>query len=330
MAARTVEQHLAALRAVDAAPSSVASRDALKAALAFDKPNCGIAIAAAAKRIAEHRIDALGPELADAFERLLGDTAVKRDPSCRGKIAIARALHDLDDWEERVFVRGLRVVQLEGMPDKDFKRDDTAAELRGICGLAHAHFARGDALDVLAALLADEERTTRLAAAQAIGDAGRRDGTALLRYFLLASDEREPEVLAAAFESLFAIDRDGSTEFAIEMLAHHDERGEAAALALGGARVSEAIEALGRWCSGCRPEQRYRVGYLAIALARCDAGNALLLDAIATRGKADAVAAAQALATFRDDANVVGQLREALAKIDNAQVRAAIATIIDG
>src|SRR4051812_26918900 len=95
----------------------------------------GIVVAAIAKRVVEQREFSIVPELVDAFERLL-EQAVKRDPGCRGKIAIARALHDLDRWDDRVFVVGLRVTQLEGW---DEPRADPAAELRGICGLAHAH-----------------------------------------------------------------------------------------------------------------------------------------------------------------------------------------------
>src|SRR5262249_48041793 len=156
-----------------------------------------------------------------------------------------------------------------------------AAELRGVCGLAHAHFGRADALDVLAELLADGERTARLAAAQGIGDAGRVDGSALLRFKLLLGDD-DPEVLAACFTSLFGLPRDASVEFAIARLGAHDAVAEAAALALGGARVANAAQPLTAWCDSAPPEQRHRVGFLALALLRCDAATAHLITAIRT------------------------------------------------
>src|SRR5262249_5325140 len=159
---------------------------------------------------------------------------------------------------------GLTHSQLEG-----WGKDDTAAELRGVCGLAHAHFARPDALDVLAVLLADRERTTRLAAAQALGDAGRPDATALLRFKLLLGDE-EPAGLSACGESLFALARDESYAFVVRMLAQHDDRAEVAALALGGARFAAAFDPLTAWCVGATPEQRHRIGYLALALLRSE------------------------------------------------------------
>ena len=168
MTPRNVEQWLAALRDPTA---ELALR-----ALAWMRPGAGIVIAAAAKHVER------GDALADAFGALVGDP--KRDPICRGKIAIARRLHALDHWDDRVFVGGLRIVQVEGGAD-------SAAELRGVCGLAHAHFARADALDVLGELLADAERTTRVAAAQGLGDAGRPDASALLRYKVVCGDEPE-------------------------------------------------------------------------------------------------------------------------------------------
>ena len=304
--ARTLEQRMAALRTLDVGKPRALDelRDALRSPI-------GILVASAARLVAEHHREGLGDELAGAFERLCKDGA-KRDPGCRGKLAIARALDTIEHWDDRVLVAGLSYEQPEGWAGPDGGRpDDTAAELRGVCGLAHARFARADALDVLAGLLVDPERTTRIAAAQGLGDAGRPDATALLRYKILVGDD-EPQVLAACFESLLSLARETSIEFVTKLLTDEDgDRAEVAALALGGARIAEAFEPLAAWCSGCLPEQRQRIGYLALALLRDDRANALLLDAIRTRAKADAVAAARALATFKDDAAIADQLRAA-------------------
>ncbi len=312
---RTVQQRIAELRALDAA--APASQGKIRAAVASPT---GLLVAAAASLVEEHRLEPLVPELAPAFDRLCEDP-VKRDPGCRGKLAIARALHALDHWEDRVFVAGLTYVQREG-----WGGEDTAAELRGVCGLAHAHFARADALDVLAGLLADRERTTRLAAAQGLGDAGRPDATALLRFKVLIGDE-EPQVLAACLESLFALARDASYGFVVRLLAAHDERAEVAALALGQARFAAAFDELAGWCIGCTPEQRHRIGYLALALLRTEAATAYLLEAIGTHGRLDAVGAARALATFKDDAAVAERVREAARLQKDAAARREIAEL---
>jgi hypothetical protein len=313
--ARTLQQRVADLRALDLAKP--ASLDKLRTAL---QTSIGFLVAAAANLVGEHRLEPVVPELAPAFERLCED-AVKRDPGCRGKVAIARALHALDDWDDRVFVAGLTYEQREG-----WGQEDTAAELRGVCGLAHAHFARADALDVLAALLGDPQRTTRVAAAQGLGDAGRPDAAALLRFKVMAGDT-EPEVLAACLESLFALAREASYGFVVKLLAAHDERAEVAALALGGGRFADAFDALSRWCIGCAPVQRHRIGYLALALLRTPAATEYLLDAIRSHGRLDAVAAAGALATFKDDASVVEQIRAAAKLQKDRAVRDEIAAL---
>lgn len=315
--ARTIDQQVAELRAVDiTAPAGLAR---LRSAL---RGHNGFLVAAAARLVEDHHLESLVPELAPAFARLCHDDPVKRDPACRGKLAIARALHALDHWDDGVFVAGLRHTQLEG-----WGKEDTAAELRGVCGLAHAHFARPDALDVLAALLADRERTTRLAAAQALGDAGRPDATALLRFKILLGDD-EPAVLSACFEALFALARDASYDFVVQRLAEHDDRAEVAALALGGARFSAAFDPLTAWCVGATPEQRHRIGYLALALLRSEPGTAYLLDAIRSHGARDAVAAARALATFKDDPGLADRVRAAADQQRDATARAEIAELL--
>jgi hypothetical protein len=314
--ARTLQQRVAELRALDAhAPAAL---DKLRAAL---RSSTGLLVAAAADIVAEHRLEDAVAELAPAFERLCDD-AVKRDPGCRGKLAVVRALHTLDHWDDRVFVAGLSHSQLEG-----FAQEDTAAELRGLCGLAHAQFARGDALDVLAELLTDRWRNARIAAAQGLGDAGRPDATALLRFKVLVGDE-EPQVLSACLESLFTLAREAALGFAVRLLANHDDRAEVAALALGGARIAAAVEPITRWCIGCPPEQRHNIGYLALALLRTPAATDYLLDAIRSHGRLDAVAAARALATFKDDASLVAQVRAAAAEQRDKAARAEIAELL--
>ena len=264
------DQQLAALRG---SPST----DDVRAAL---RSKNGILVAAAVPH-------GTAPDLEAAFMQLLEDAA-KRDPICRGKTAIARALHDRDEWSE-VFVTGAAHSQMEAGVD-------TAAELRGICGLAHAHFARPDALDVLADLLADPEVPTRIAAAQALGDAGRADASALLRYKLRVGDTHG-EVVGAAAGALLHLQRERAVPFVVGLLVPpHDD---AIALALAESRLADALPALRDWVGRTLAETRRAIGYLALALTR--AANDDLLAVVREGEPADALAAAKALATFRDD-----------------------------
>ena len=292
MAIKSFDAKLAAIRAGD--PKAV--RDALAS-------TNGILAAAAVRHAAQGL-------LVPAFARMCEDGA-KRDPGCRAKVAIVQALIDANVWEPDVFERGLTIVQREGWNPPE----DTAGGLRALCGLAHARMIRTDAVDVLADLLADPEPSARTGAAQALA---LTMGTSVLRLRLRLDDE-EPEVLAACVESLLSIDRDQQAPFVLGLLREHDVRAEVAALALGGARIGAATEPLIAWCAGCTPDQRVRVGYVAVALLRSDPGNTFLLHAVRRNGRADAVGAARALATFKEE--IADQLRAAAAEHRDPTVR---------
>ena len=291
------------LRAKLSALRTTTSIDDVRAAAVA--PN-GILVAAAAKRIATGGpFAALVDELPAAFERLL-DKPVKRDPTCAGKIAIARTLYDLERWDP-LFAVGARYVQLEPAYGKPV---DTAGELRAICGFAHAHFVRPDALDVLAELLADSDLQTRIAAGRALGDNGTDGAAALLRFKLLTGDG-DPDVLATCCESLLSIQKDDAIELAARLLAGNDQRAEVCAVALGASRLPAGVAPLVAYCDSVLPDTRRRVAYLALALTRAEPATARLCEVIATGDDADALAAAGALSTFRDVPAVCDQVRAA-------------------
>lgn len=307
---RSLEDKLARVGAPDAEAGEL--RDALRS-------KTGVLVGAAAKQVAARTLDALYDELAPSFVRLC-ERGVERDPGCRGKIAIARALHQLDRWEDEVFIRGVTYVQEEPVWGG---REDTAAELRGACGMAYAHAGRSDSLDVLADLLADRERMARAAAAQALGDTGRPDASALLRFKARTGDS-EPAVMNACFGSLLALAPKTSVDYVAAFLDGDDERAEAAALALGESRIAAAAPILIAWCERVMGDRRERVAYLALALLRDEGANAALLERVATGGRKDAIAALRALATFKADPRLVERMRAAVKRHRDGATRKAL------
>lgn len=303
--ARRLEERLAEVVAIGEGAIDAAAEARLRDAL---RGKAGIVVGAAATIVGEHAVEALFGELGPAFARLC-ERPVERDPGCRGKIAIARAVHALDRWDDAVLVPGVRWVQREPVWGGSV---DTAAELRGVCGMAYAHAYRSDALDVLAELLADPERIARVAAAQALGDTGQGGAAALVRYKAMIGDD-EPAVIGACLGSLLALTRGEALPFVARCLDDADEeRADAAALALGESRLDGACAPLRAWCED-RPAARRRVGYLALALLRAEPATAALLDVVREGDEADAIAAARALATFREDPAVAARVREAAA-----------------
>lgn len=299
-----LEDRLAAVDRITAAPDRsqlVLLRQALQA-------KTGLLVAAAARVIGELAVDPLVDELPVAFGNLL-ERAVERDPGCRGKVRIARTLIQLERWSAGVFERGVTHVQREPVWGGS---EDTAAELRGLCGIGYARFARHDALEVIAELLADKERAARAAAAQALGDSGRPDAIPLLRYKALLGDE-EPAVLAACFSSLLSLAPEESVPFVARFLEEAPERAGIAALALGEARLASALPILVRWCEEASGEQR-RVGCLALALLRLEPATERLLEMIRAGDPDDARAAAGALATFRADSALADRVARATAR----------------
>ncbi|HWM87559.1 MAG TPA: HEAT repeat domain-containing protein [Kofleriaceae bacterium] len=320
--ARRLEERLAEVHAIAGDPSPSALpvlRDALRS-------KTGLLVGAAAAVVAEAELGDLVEELPAAFARLL-ERPIERDPGCRGKVALVRALHKGDRWEEEVFARGVRHVQREPAFGGSV---DTAAVLRGTCGIAYAHFNRSEAIDILAELLADPEQAARAGAAQGLGDSGRADAIPLLRFKALVGDP-EPAVMSACFSALLALAADSSLSFLARFLApdRTEESAEVAALALGESRLDAAFPLLRAWCDDGMPARRAQVGYLALALLRLDPATDHLLGIVAGGDPGEAVAAASALATFRADPGLAERVLEAAGKQPDrkvaAEVRAAFA-----
>lgn len=254
--------------------------------------------------------------LPDAFARLREDP-LKRDPGCRGQTAIAKALDRAELRAADVFLAGVRHVQLEPVWGG---RADTAAELRGVCGMALIHGRHERAMIEVGDLLADAEVRARVAAARALAASGDRAvAEPLLRLRILAG-EADGEVAGEVFAALLELARDDAIDFVARFLDSADEAlAEAAALALGGSRLKSAFAVL-RAASERLVGPSRRVLLLAIALLRDDEAWRWLLDLVANDSIAAATDAIHALAAFRHDAELCARLRETVARRGDDQL----------
>ncbi|MCA9707039.1 MAG: hypothetical protein KDK70_14390, partial [Myxococcales bacterium] len=247
-----------------------------------------------------------------AFERLRHD-GVKRDPQCRGKVAIAKALRRVDASAEEVFLVGVRTVQQEPVWGG---RVDTAAELRGVCAMALMEARHPRAPVEVAHLLADPEIAARSAAARALGASGWADVAEPLLRLRLEAGEPEPAVVGECLGALLQVAPGESLPYVAGYLRSSDHAvAEAAALSLGESRLDGALEPLcaeaGRLVSS---DGRHAVVMLAIAMLRSDAAWGWLLERVEQGGRGQALAALRALATFRHDPRLLARVSEAVAR----------------
>ncbi len=238
------DQTLAALQQAVADPSAPSARTRITKALSGTNGMLVAVATAAAVSMDEDdpRIDqALLERLVPAFERLLSNP-VKRDPQCRGKVAIAKALRRAEACPEEVFLVGVRHVQPEPVWGG---RVDTAAELRGVCGMALTEEHHPRALVEVAHLLADPEAAARTAAARALGSCGRPDVAEPLLRLRIETGEGEADVLGECFGALLEVAPKQSLSYVEAFLASRDDAAaESAALALGSSRLDAALPPL--------------------------------------------------------------------------------------
>lgn len=247
---------------------------------------------------------------------VLQEDPLKRDPGCRGQTAIAKALDRAEIRSEAVFLAGVRHVQLEPVWGG---RADTAAELRGVCGMALVHARHERAMIEVAELLADPEVRARVAAARALAASGDRTVAEPLLRLRIAAGEADAEVIGECFTALLELAREGAIDFVARFLAHRDDAlAEAAALALGGSRLKPAFAVLRDASESLVGGASRRVRLLAIALLRDDEAWTWLLAIVEDESIAAATDAIHALAAFRHDTELCTRLRAAIARRGDA------------
>ncbi len=284
------------IRAIERLRSAAGPETPAKLAKALGDRN-NYLVSKAAAVAGDLQLTELAPQLAAAFDRFLKD-AVKADPQCWAKIAIAKALHELGHRDAAVFLRGIEHIQLEAVFGG---REDTAGPLRSACALALVDCQLDDfeILSRLADLLVDRVPAVRIDAALAISQLGSPGGVLLLRLKARVGDV-EPEVTGQCLYSLLSLGAAGAVEFVGRFLDHADEQVRVeAATALGAVREPEALDLLTRRYQRERdPELRHAI-VTATGASPVPAAAEFLLQVIADADEPIALAAVEALAASR-------------------------------
>lgn len=267
----------------------------------------GWVVAIAAEIVREKALEPLLDDVAAAYGRLFEDAA-KRDPSCKGKVACAQAL-DAASWlRPEPFERGASWQQHEPTWGGT---TDTAPPLRATCLFALARIGPSDVWSWLADGLGDANPNVRSAAARAIAWRGDPHvGVPLLRLFCGQGDpEGDGEVLADALIALLQLDG-SQIGWVVKRLAS-EKAGvrQAAALALGEARLTEAFEPL-KAALGTADREDRRVLFLAIAMLRHPPATEWLLELARGPDRSEAYATIGALSVQAHDPKVQQALEE--------------------
>jgi HEAT repeat protein len=292
MANRRIEEHLEILGALRGRTVEEAG-PIVRRELA-DRSN--VIVAKAAKVAGELGLRDTMPDMVAAYERLFED-AVKRDPQCWGKIAIARTLRDMEYADGALFLRGARWVQFESVWGG---QADTAAPLRAVCLLAlpACDVRRETVMRCLVEAFAGPDPTVRGDAARAIALMGGEEAALLLRLKARTGDE-SPAVTGQVLESLLSVERTDGLEFAASFLQPiGGEAAEEAALAIGASRMEKGVEMLTAAWEEARGEEYRGTLLRALGISRRDEAAAFLRDLVENgrdRDKAQARAALELL-----------------------------------
>src|SRR5579863_7264697 len=232
-------------------------------------------VAKAAKLVAEFELHDLEPSLVSAFHRFMTNPAVS-DKGCGAKMEIVRALEALGANEAEVFLAGIRHIQVEGSFGPPV---DTAAGLRAASAMGLVHMNHPGAVLEIVNLLVDREDGARAGAVRALSYSGQPAAVPLLRFKVMAGDA-SADVIAESFLALLEIAPETSLPFVAGYLDSSNAGiVEAAAIALGQSRQSEAVAALKSKWPGARENQR-RALLTGLAVARDDSAFEFLFSLV--------------------------------------------------
>jgi HEAT repeat protein len=281
----------------------------------FLKNRSNLVVARAAKTIGQIHATELAPELVAAFHRLMENPS-KLDKGCAAAMEIVSALYELDYVEPEIYLLGIHHVQMEGSFGPPV---DAAAKLRGISALGLARTRHPAALDEIVSLLVDEWPEARIGAVRALATNGGSAGALLLKFKILTG-EKDPDVLVECLSGLLAA-AERSLPFVGSLMDSGDTNlAEAALLALGSSRLPGALSLLtSKWERAAAGPLR-KIVLMAIAMVRSDAAIEFLLTLLAESTSAIAKDVIAALALFRDNERVRGQVESVVTRRNEKSV----------
>lgn len=289
-------------------PLDEALRARIAAAVAH---RSNLVVAAAARAARAHALADLLPAMLAAWERLF-EEAVRRDPRCEGKLALAEAMAALGHASPATWLRGVRHVQAEPVWGGS---EDTAGRLRVRCAEALAGLGSAEAWPALADLLADPLPTVRAGAAQVLAQSGGERAELLLRLRLRIGEPERAELMGDYASALVAAAGERALPVVAGLLDGHDPvAADAAALALGEHRGAAALPHLeSAWRRPIYAGDRITL-LAAIAQLRCAGAAALLLEVLADATPDEERAALAGLRLHRDRPEVVAEVERILAE----------------
>lgn len=314
--AASIEERLADVARLSKEPDTPEARKQIRTLLAA---KVSLIVARTAEIVAHIHDHDLVPDLVAAFHRFMTD-AVKTDKGCAAKTAIVKALLAADCDDEKLFLTGIRHVQLEPIWGG---RADTAAPLRALCGLGLVQVGSPDAMNELAVLLADNEGDARIGAASALGHLGPA-ASPLLRFKVLTGDA-EPAVIAECFNGLMSLSASASFEFVARFVdQRYPELYEHAALALSESRLPGVFELLKERSTATFDRDFKQSLLLPVALTRSEEGLDYLISVLESGDVKMATAAIAALSIYGKDPTIRSRVEEATGGPNKAQLLAAL------
>jgi len=314
--APSIEDRLAEVATLAKSPDAPETRKQLRKHLAS---KTSLIVAKTAEIIAHIEDHDFTPDLIAAFHRFMVDGA-KTDKGCAAKNAIVKALLAAECDDEELFRTGIRHVQHEPTWGG---RSDTAAPLRALCGLGLVQVGSPDAMNELAALLADKVADARIGAAGALGHCG-PTAAPLLRFKVMTGDE-EPAVLAECLTGLMALSPSASFEFVAGFVdPRYESLYEHAALALAESRLPGVLELLKEKWTATFDREFKQTLLLPIVLTRSEEARDFLISVLETSELRMATAAIATLGIYREDETMRKRAEEAIGGPNKAQLLAAL------
>jgi hypothetical protein len=319
MAHRVFDEQMAALDALKGRELEADSRLLVRKMLGS---RSNLLVAKAARLAGDAGLDELTPDVLAAFERFFIDAA-KTDPQCWAKNALSKALVKLEHRDKDVYLRGMRHHQLEPVWGG---QSDTAGALRGTCTHALVDCPGISDADLLTALLeplTDTDKTVRMEAARAIGQAGGPSAALVLRLrALLAKAEPEVEAMGAVYSALLAVEGARAITVVAAALEEGDDLAAEAAFALAEMRTPEAMSALMERLRAGADTWFGSVLLSAIALTRLPEAMDYLIAAIA-RDAREAPDAIEAIGRMAPSAEMRARVQQAVEQIGSERLQQA-------